>query len=70
MYVSRDVLEAISRTRLRPDGGITGRLKMLTYSRVCCAFSPLRAPDGKLGIYDLPSSLIHIFEIASSVVEI
>ena len=26
---------------------------------------PPRAPDGKLGIYDLPSSLIHIFEIAS-----
>jgi len=26
----------------------------LTYCRVCSAFSRPRAPDGKLGIYDLP----------------
>ena len=64
------LLEDISKTRLRPDGGVTGRLKMLTYYRVCCAFSPPRAPDDKLGIYDLPSSLIHIFEIASNIMRL
>jgi hypothetical protein len=39
--------------RLTPHGGVASRLKMLTYYRVCSAFSPPRAPDGKLGIYDL-----------------
>jgi hypothetical protein len=38
---------------------------MLTYYRVCCAFLPPRAPDGKLGIYDLPWTLIHIFQMGS-----
>jgi hypothetical protein len=31
---------------------------------------PPRAPDDKLGIYDLPSSLIHIFEIASNIMRL
>jgi len=45
-------LEPISKMRLRPHGGVAGRLKMLTYCRVCCAFSPPRVlplkPDSHL----------------------
>jgi hypothetical protein len=48
------MLQAISKMRLSPHGGVACRLKMLTYCRVCYAFSLPRAPDGKLGIYDLP----------------
>jgi hypothetical protein len=51
------ILEAISKTRLKLDGCVASQLKMLTYYRVCSAFSLPRA---------LPSNLIQIFEIASS----
>jgi hypothetical protein len=49
-HVLYATLERISKMRLSPHGGVAGRLKMLTYYRVCSAFSPPRAPDGKLGI--------------------
>ena len=52
-----ELIEPISTIRLTPDGGVICRFKMLTYSRVCCAFSSTDA---------LPSNPIHIFEIGSS----
>ena len=36
-------LDVISKMRLSAHGGVAGRLKMLTYLRVCSAFSPPRA---------------------------
>jgi hypothetical protein len=35
-------------------GGIAKRFKMLTYYCVCSTFSPFRASDDKLGIFNLP----------------
>ena len=52
-------VEVISKPRLRPDGSVAGLLKMLTYVRVCCAFSSARA---------LPSNLIQGFETASKII--
>jgi hypothetical protein len=37
------VLEAISKPHLVPDGYVENLFKMLTYSRVCCAFSSVLA---------------------------
>jgi len=42
------------KNNLSAHGGVAKRFKILTYYRVCSAFLPFRAPDGKLGIYDLP----------------
>ena len=50
------LLEAVSKPHLSPDGSVAGLLKMLTYFRVCCAFSSACA---------LPSNLIWSFETAS-----
>jgi hypothetical protein len=36
---SMTALEAISDMHLTPEGGVAGRLPMLTYLTVCCAFS-------------------------------
>ena len=49
-------LELISKKRLSAHGCVAARRKMLTYYRVCSAFSPIRA---------LPWTLIHIFEMVS-----
>jgi hypothetical protein len=55
-FYSKGALE--SRTHLKNNlsahGGVANRFKILTYYRVCSAFSPLRAPDDKFGIFDLP----------------
>ena len=51
------LLEAISKIHLTPNYGVVDLLKMLTYFRVCSAFSSARA---------LSLSVICIFEIASS----
>jgi hypothetical protein len=39
----RRILEAISKIHLTPNYGVADLLKMLTYSRVCSAFSSARA---------------------------
>jgi hypothetical protein len=49
-------LEAVSKSRLTPHGGVAVWLEMLTVSRICSAFSPARA---------LPWGVIRIFETAS-----
>jgi hypothetical protein len=49
--------EAILKPRLRPDGCVASLFKMLTYPRVCCAFSSACA---------LLSDLIRGFEMASN----
>jgi len=50
------MLEAISKLRLRPDSCVASLFKILTYYRVCCAFS---------SAYALLSDLIRGFETAS-----
>ena len=51
------MLEAVSKPHLRPDSCVSARFKMLTYARVCCAFSSGCA---------LLSGLIRGFETTSS----
>jgi hypothetical protein len=52
------MLEVISKPRLRYDSGVASLFKMLTYSRVCCAFSSACA---------LLSDLIQGSEITSTI---
>ena len=45
-FCTISLLEPISKMGLSPHGGVADRLKMLTYSRVCCAFSlPAPCPE-------------------------
>jgi hypothetical protein len=54
-----DILKAISKTRLRPDGLVAGQLKMYGSSR--------RWRDSAFSLpCALPSNLIQIFEMAFS----
>jgi len=57
LSLRKDLLQAISKKHLTPNYGVASLFKMLTYSRICCAFSSARA---------LSLNVICIFEMACS----